>query len=48
MVEEIGGEVDEFIEELDELRISTPLSGEYDKDNAIFKAHHAGAGGREL
>ena len=30
MVEEIRGELDEFIEELDELRISTLLSGEYD------------------
>ena len=46
MVEEIRGELDEFIEELDELRISTLLSGEYDKDNAILKLN-AGAGGTE-
>ena len=38
--------MDEFIEELDELRISTLLSGEYDKDNAILKLN-AGAGGTE-
>ena len=37
MVEEIRGELDEFIEELDELRVSTLLSGEYDRDNAILK-----------
>ena len=46
MVEEIRGELDEFIEELDELRISTLLSGEYDKDNAILKLN-AGAGDTE-
>ena len=46
MVEEIRGELDEFIEELDELRVSTLLSGEYDRDNAILKLN-AGAGGTE-
>ena len=40
MVEEIRGELDEFIEELDELRISTLLSGEYDK---VFPMVPAGA-----
>lgn len=48
MVEEIRGELDEFIEELDELRISTLLSGEYDKDNAILKLNAGAGGDREL
>ena len=43
---EIRGELDEFVAELDELRISTLLSGEYDKSNAILKLN-AGAGGTE-
>ncbi|MDO4333913.1 MAG: peptide chain release factor 2 [Eubacteriales bacterium] len=46
MSAEIRGELDEFINELDELRIGTLLSGEYDKDNAILKLN-AGAGGTE-
>ena len=46
MVGEIRAELDEFIEELDELRVSTLLSGEYDRDNAILKLN-AGAGGTE-
>ena len=46
LVAEIRGELDEFISELDELRISTLLSGEYDKNNAILKLN-AGAGGTE-
>lgn len=46
MAAEIRGELDEFIGELDELRIGTLLSGEYDKDNAILKLN-AGAGGTE-
>ena len=46
MVAEIRGELDEFISEFEELRISTLLSGEYDKDNAILKLN-AGAGGTE-
>ena len=46
MVPEIRGELDEFISEFEELRISTLLSGEYDKNNAILKLN-AGAGGTE-
>ena len=46
LVAEIRGELDEFIKEFDELRISTLLSGEYDKNNAILKLN-AGAGGTE-
>ena len=46
MIPEIRGELDEFISEFEELRISTLLSGEYDKDNAILKLN-AGAGGTE-
>ena len=46
LVAEIRGELDEFISELEELRIGTLLSGEYDKNNAILKLN-AGAGGTE-
>lgn len=46
MVPEIRAELDEFISEFEELRISTLLSGEYDKDSAILKLN-AGAGGTE-
>jgi len=46
LVAEIRGELDEFITEFEELRISTLLSGEYDKNNAILKLN-AGAGGTE-
>ena len=46
MIPEIRAELDEFISEFDELRISTLLSGEYDKNNAILKLN-AGAGGTE-
>lgn len=46
LIPEIRGELDEFIREFDELRISTLLSGEYDKNNAILKLN-AGAGGTE-
>lgn len=46
LIPEIRGELDEFIMEFDELRISTLLSGEYDKNNAILKLN-AGAGGTE-
>lgn len=46
MIPEIQEMLDEFIAEFDELRISTLLSGEYDKDNAIVTLH-AGAGGTE-
>ena len=46
LVAEIRAELDEFASELDELRIGTLLSGEYDKNNAILKLN-AGAGGTE-
>ena len=46
MAEEIRGELDSFIEELETLRISTLLTGEYDKNDAILKLN-AGAGGTE-
>ncbi len=46
MIPDIRAELDEFIGELEELRLSTLLSGEYDKDNAILKLN-AGAGGTE-
>ncbi len=46
MVAEIRQELDEFTNEFEELRISTLLSGEYDKNNAILKLN-AGAGGTE-
>lgn len=46
MAGEIRKELDEFVTELEELRISTLLSGEFDKDNAILKLN-AGAGGTE-
>ncbi len=46
LVGEIRGELDDFTAELEDLRITTLLSGEYDKDNAILKLN-AGAGGTE-
>lgn len=46
LIPEIRGELDEFIGELEELRIGILLSGEYDKNNAILKLN-AGAGGTE-
>lgn len=46
MVPEIRQELDSFIEEFEALRISTLLSEEYDKCNAILKLN-AGAGGTE-
>jgi peptide chain release factor 2 len=46
MVAEIRAELDEFISELDELRLSTLLCDEYDKHNAILRLN-AGAGGTE-
>lgn len=46
MIPEIRGELDEFISEYEDLRVSTLLSGEYDKNNAILKLN-AGAGGTE-
>ncbi len=46
MVGEIREELDAFIASLDEIRIRTLLSGEYDGNNAILKLN-AGAGGTE-
>ncbi|MCR4806406.1 MAG: peptide chain release factor 2 [Lachnospiraceae bacterium] len=46
MVPEIQSEFDDFKEKLENLRISTLLSGEYDKNNAILRLN-AGAGGTE-
>lgn len=46
MAEEIREELDSFIAVLEELRIGTLLSEEYDRDNAILKLN-AGAGGTE-
>ena len=46
MAEEIRGELDSFAGELETLRISTLLTGEYDKNDAILKLN-AGAGGTE-
>lgn len=46
IVPEIRQELDEFVRVFEELRISTLLSGEYDKNNAILKLN-AGAGGTE-
>ena len=46
MVREIRQEIDQFIRAFEELRISTLLSDEYDKNNAILKLN-AGAGGTE-
>ena len=46
LIPEIRGELNEFIGELEGLRIGILLSGEYDKNNAILKLN-AGAGGTE-
>ena len=46
MVPEIREEYEEFVRELENLRIGTLLSGEYDKNNAILRLN-AGAGGTE-
>ena len=46
IIPETRQELDAFIEKLETLRISTLLSGEYDKNNAILKLY-AGAGGTE-
>lgn len=43
---EVQEMLEAFVEEFEELRIGTLLSGEYDKDNAILTLH-AGAGGTE-
>ncbi|MBQ4307535.1 MAG: peptide chain release factor 2 [Lachnospiraceae bacterium] len=46
MVEEIRGELDSFKETLENLRLTTLLTGEYDHCNAILSLN-AGAGGTE-
>ena len=46
MVDEIQAEYDDFKAKIEELRLSTLLSDEYDKCNAILKLN-AGAGGTE-
>ena len=46
LIPEIESELNDFVEKLEEVRISTLLSGEYDKNNAILKLN-AGAGGTE-
>ena len=46
MIPEIGAMLDQFIEEYEDMKIQTLLSGDYDKDNAIVTLH-AGAGGTE-
>lgn len=46
LIPEIEAELEAFIKEFEELKISTLLSEEYDKDNAILTLH-AGAGGTE-
>lgn len=46
IVTETRQELDSFIARFEEIRISTLLSGEYDKNNAILKLN-AGAGGTE-
>lgn len=46
LIPEIEDALNLFIEELEELRISTLLSDEYDDNNAILTLH-AGAGGTE-
>ena len=46
MAAEIEAEYTDFKDKLDEIRIGTLLSGEYDGDNAILKLN-AGAGGTE-
>ena len=46
LIPDIQNEFAEFSQKLDDLRISTLLSGEYDRDNAILRLN-AGAGGTE-
>lgn len=46
LVPEIREELDSFVNEFEDIRISTLLSGEYDKNNAILRLN-AGAGGTE-
>ena len=46
LIEEIGPMLKEFADRLETLRITTLLSGEFDKDDAVLTLH-AGAGGTE-
>ncbi len=46
LVADIQAEFDSFVEEFEDIRISTLLSAEYDRNNAILKLN-AGAGGTE-
>jgi peptide chain release factor 2 len=46
LIPEIKDMLDQFIEDFEDLRISTLLSGEYDKEDAILSLN-AGAGGTE-
>lgn len=46
MADEVTAAVDDFIKHLEELKLTTLLSGEYDANNAIL-TFHAGAGGTE-
>lgn len=46
MVEDIKSEFESFKDDFEKIRISTLLSGEYDKNNAILRLN-AGAGGTE-
>lgn len=46
IIAEVGEALDDFIKALDNLKISTLLSEEYDSDNVILTLH-AGAGGTE-
>jgi len=46
LVKEVREELDAFNADLDSIRMSTLLSGEYDSENAILSLH-AGAGGTE-
>ena len=46
MLEEVTAEFEAYMEQVEELRLSTLLTGEYDANNAIL-TFHAGAGGTE-
>lgn len=46
LLDEIASSIDTFVGELENLRLSTLLKGEYDSKNAII-TFHAGAGGTE-
>ncbi len=46
LLEDINGEISEFSCKLDDLRIATLLSGEFDRNSAVLTLH-AGAGGTE-